>query len=157
MTVLVTAGSGLFFALVAPVVVPIVFGEAYRGAALVLACLVPGSRRARGLLHDLTTALPRGPHLVSAIGALAALGVLWAFSLYAPCAVSLPKVALASSLWPIGHSRASNSLYLVSRGRIETRALVPGPSEFAGLRGVVGRSSERIASGRSLALATAWC
>ncbi len=138
MTVLVTAGTGLFFALGAPIVVPIIFGEAYRGAAVVLACLVPG---VVGLAVSYTISpllFLEGRIFVSAIGALAALGVLWAFSLYAPFAVSLPKVALASSLayWTLAGIQLA---YLASRGRIETRALVPGLNEFAGLLGVLGR------------------
>jgi O-antigen/teichoic acid export membrane protein len=136
MTVLLTAGLGMLFAFVAPLIVPIVFGEAYRGAAMVFACLVPG---VVGLAVSYTISpllFLEGRIFVSAIGALAALGVLWAFSLFAPLVVSLPKVAVASSLayWTLA---AIQLAYLVSRGRIQTRALVPGPSEFAGLRGVV--------------------
>ena len=137
MTVLLTMGFGLLFAFVAPVVVPMLFGEAYRGAAVVFACLVPG---VVGLAVSYTISpllFLEGRILVSAVGALAALGVLWAFALYAPFSVSLPKVAVASSLayWTLA---AIQVAYLVSRGRIRTSALVPGPSEFAGLRGALG-------------------
>jgi O-antigen/teichoic acid export membrane protein len=138
MTVLVTAGAGLSLALVSPVVVPIVFGEAYRGAALVLACLVPG---VVGLAVSYAVSpllFLEGRIVVSAIGALAALGVLWAASLYAPFEIGLPKVAVASSLayWTLAGIQLA---YLVSRGRIEPRAVVPGPNELASLIGLLSR------------------
>jgi hypothetical protein len=105
---------------------------------VVLACLVPG---VVGLAVSYTISpllFLEGRILVSALGALAALGVLWAFSLYAPFAVSLPKVALASSLayWTLAGIQLA---YLVSRGRIDTRALVPGASEIASLLRFSGR------------------
>jgi O-antigen/teichoic acid export membrane protein len=138
MTLSVTAGAGLAFALAAPVVVPIVFGEAYRGAAVVLACLAPG-------IVGLTVSYAISPLLflegrivVSAVGALAALGVLWAFSLFAPFEISLPKVAVASSLayWTLAGIQLA---YLASRRRIEARALVPRRIELVSLLEVLSR------------------
>ena len=138
MTVLVTAGAGLSFALVAPVVVPIVFGEAYRGAAMVLACLVPGVVGLAVSYAISPLLFLEGRIVVSAIGAMAALGVLWAASLYAPFEISLPKVAVASSLayWTLAGIQLA---YLAWRGRIEPRAVVPGAKELAGLFGFLGR------------------
>ncbi len=138
MTVLVTAGAGLAFALVAPVAVPIVFGEAYRGAALVLVCLAPGVVGLAVSYAISPLLFLEGRIVVSAIGALAALAVLWAVSLYAPFEITLLKVAAASSLayWTLGGTQLA---YLVSRGRIESRAVVPGRNEFASLVGVLGR------------------
>jgi O-antigen/teichoic acid export membrane protein len=138
MTVLVTAGAGLFFALGAPIVVPIIFGGAYREAALVLACLVPGIVGLAVSYAISPLLFLEGRIVVSAIGALAALSVLWAVSLYAPFEISLQKVAVASSLayWTLAGIQLA---YLVSRRRIEPRALVPGSKEFAGLFGPLGR------------------
>jgi O-antigen/teichoic acid export membrane protein len=138
MTVLVTTGTGLAFALAAPVVVPIVFGEAYRGAALVLACLVPGVV-GLAISYAISPLLfLEGRIVVSAFGALAALGVLWAVSLYAPFEIALPKVAVASSLayWTLAGIQLA---YLVSRGRIAPRAVVPRAKELASVFGILGR------------------
>jgi O-antigen/teichoic acid export membrane protein len=137
LTVVVTAAAGLSVAVVAPVVVPIVFGEAYRGAAVVLACLVPGVV-GLALSYAISPLLfLEGRIAVSAIGALAALGVLWAASLCTPFEISLPKVALASSLayWTLAGIQLA---YLVSRGRIEPRAVLPGANEIARLIVILG-------------------
>ena len=138
MTVLVTAGSGLLFALLAPVIVPIVFGEAYRGAAVVLACPVPGIV-GLAVSYSISPLLFLEGHMaVSAVGALVALAVLWAFSLNTPFAVSQPKVALASSLayWTLAGIQLA---YLASHRRLDPRTLLPGRDEFLSLLKVFQR------------------
>jgi O-antigen/teichoic acid export membrane protein len=137
-TVLVTVAAGLSLAVAAPVVVPIVFGEVYSGAAVVLACLVPGVVGLAVSYAISPLLFLEGRIAVSAVGALAALAVLWAASLCTPFEVSLPKVALASSLayWTLAGIQLA---YLVSRGRIELRAVLPGANEIAHLVGILGR------------------
>lgn len=127
-TVLLTSAAGVLLALAAPAVVPLVFGEGFEGAPLVFACLVPG-------VVGLAVSYAISPLLfldgrvaVSAFAGSAALIVLWAFSVLTPSAVSLPKVALASSLayWTLA---AVQLAYLAHHGRIEPRTLVPGPRD----------------------------
>lgn len=138
MTVLVTTGAGLAFALAAPLAVPVVFGDAYRGAAVALACLVPGIV-GLGVSYAISPLLfLEGRIKVNAMGAVAALGVLWGVSLYAPFEISLPKVALASSLayWTLAGIQLA---HLAARGRLEPQAVLPGAGELARLRSILGR------------------
>jgi O-antigen/teichoic acid export membrane protein len=138
LSVLATSVAGLSLALVAPVIVPMVFGEAYRGAVVVLACLVPGVVGLAVSYAISPLLFLEGRIVVSAIGAVAALCVLWAVSLYAPFELSVAKVALASSLayWTL---TAVQLGYLVRRGRIDLRAVVPGADDLARLVWVLCR------------------
>jgi O-antigen/teichoic acid export membrane protein len=138
MTVLATAVASLSLALVAPVVVPMLFGEAYRGAVVVLACLVPGVVGLAVSYAISPLLFLEGRIVVNALGAVAALGVLWATSLYAPFEVSMAKVAVASSLayWTLAGIQLA---CLAARGRIKARSIVPGANEIATLIGILGR------------------
>ena len=131
-SVLLTSAAGLLFALAAPVAVPLLFGRSFAGASVVLVCLVPG-------VVGLAVSYAISPLLflegrvgVSAFAGSAAAIVLWAFSVLTPLPVSLPKVALASSLayWTLAGIQLA---YLVHHGRIDPRALVPRAADAAGL------------------------
>jgi hypothetical protein len=75
---------------------------------------------------------------VSAFAGSAAAIVLWAVSVLTPLAVSLPKVALASSLayWTLAAIQLG---YLAHRGRIEPRTLLPGVADALGLLRALNR------------------
>jgi O-antigen/teichoic acid export membrane protein len=127
-TLLLTAVCSVSVALAGPVIVPFVFGRAYGEAALVLSCLVPGVL-GLALSYAISPLLfLEGRNLVSAVGAVSALGVLWAFSLFWPSAISLTKVAVAASLayWTLAGIQLVD---LVKRGRIDPRMLIPAPGE----------------------------
>jgi O-antigen/teichoic acid export membrane protein len=123
-TVLLTSVAGALLALAAPVVVPLVFGEEFEGASLVFACLVPGIVGLAVSYAISPLLFLEGRVAISALAGCAALIVLWAFSVLTPSAVSLPKVALASSLayWTLA---AIQLAYLAHHGRIVPRTLVP--------------------------------
>jgi O-antigen/teichoic acid export membrane protein len=131
-TVLLTAAAGILFVLAAPVVVPLVFGRSFADAALVLACLGPGVV-GLALSYAISPLLfLEGRVAISAYAGSCAAVVLWAFSVLTPFEVSLAKVALASSLayWTLAGIQIA---YLVRRGRIDPRALVPRPGEVVGM------------------------
>lgn len=129
---LATAGAGLALGGASLFLVPLAFGERYRGATPAFACLVPG---VVGLAVSYAVSpllFLEGRVMVSVAAALAALVALWVVGLWGPGAISLTKVASASSLayWVLA---AIQIVHLHRCGRLRAGTLVPGWEDLAAI------------------------
>jgi O-antigen/teichoic acid export membrane protein len=130
--VLATMAAGLLMAAVSHVLVPALFGEAYRGASAAFWWLVPGVV-GLALSYCLSPLLfLEGRVLINAVGALSGLATLWVAATQGPGEPSLIKVASASSLayWVLAIVQV---LYLRREGRIRLANLVPAADDAAAL------------------------
>jgi O-antigen/teichoic acid export membrane protein len=142
--VVATMMGGLSMMTISIVLVPFVFGEPYRGAISAFACLVPGVMGLAVSYSISPLLFLEGRIRVSAGGAIAALATLWLAGLYGPGAITLPKIATASSLayWILA---AVQMAALHRTARLEALSLVPGKADVASvIDAVVGL----LASGR---------
>jgi O-antigen/teichoic acid export membrane protein len=130
--VLATMAAGLLMAAVSHMVVPVLFGQAYRGASPAFWCLVPGVV-GLALSYCLSPLLfLEGRVLVNAIGAFTGLATLWLAATRGPGEPSLVKVALSSSLayWVLAMVQV---LYLRHERRVRLSNLVPAASDAVAL------------------------
>jgi O-antigen/teichoic acid export membrane protein len=128
--VLATTVGGLAMMAGSFVLVPLVFGEPYRGATTAFACLVPGVI-GLALSYSVSPLLSlEGRINVSALGAMAALATLWLAGLYGPGGIGLPKIATASSLayWVLAGVQVGE---LHRTARLSVGTLVPGKADLA--------------------------
>lgn len=130
--VLATTAGGLVMAGLSQVLVPALFGEAYRGASAAFWCLVPGTV-GLALSYSLSPLLfLEGRVLINAVGAFGALVTLWVAGTQGPGAPSLIKVASASSLayWVLAMVQV---LYLRHEGRVCLSHLLPASDDVRAL------------------------
>jgi O-antigen/teichoic acid export membrane protein len=129
--------AGLAMALAADVLVPVVFGEAYREASRAFWFLVPGIVGLTGSYALSPLLFLEGRVLLNGVAAVCGLGTLWLVGTQGPGAPSLVKFASVSSLayWVLAFVQIG---YLRARGDVRFRALVPSWQDGVALAKEVG-------------------
>jgi O-antigen/teichoic acid export membrane protein len=129
-TVLVCAASAVALAIVAPVIIPLAYGDDFRDSVQALWWLLPGTVALTGSKVLTSYIFSRGRPLVNTIITIVSLVVTIATDFALVPVLGVNGAAIASSVGYIAHFAAALYAYQRISGRPAREALLPHPSDI---------------------------